>query len=158
MPDMLVRLYELPPLAPALAAADAAGVTVRRALVAERPQVTEWVQARFPPWRAEVEAAFCRQPVGCFIAARQSLLIGFACIEATAPNFFGPSAVAQDERGRGIGRALLLAALHAQRAMGYGYAIIGGVGPAGFYAKTVGAQLIAGSSPGIYGGRLGSSG
>ena len=33
---------------------------------------------------------------------------------------------------------------------GYAYAIIGGVGPAEYYAKTVGATLIEGSSPGIY--------
>ncbi|MCK7506256.1 MAG: hypothetical protein MZV70_20760 [Desulfobacterales bacterium] len=31
---------------------------------------------------------------------------------------------------------------------GYAYAIIGGVGPAAYYAKTVGATLIEGSSPG----------
>lgn len=35
---------------------------------------------------------------------------------------------------------------------GYAYAIIGGVGPAEFYAKAVGAVLIEGSSPGIYQG------
>jgi hypothetical protein len=32
----------------------------------------------------------------------------------------------------------------------YAYAIIGGVGPEAYYAKTVGATLIEGSSPGIY--------
>jgi hypothetical protein len=37
---------------------------------------------------------------------------------------------------------------------GYAYAIIGGVGPVEFYAKTVGAIVIAGSQPGIYGGML----
>ena len=34
--------------------------------------------------------------------------------------------------------------------MGYAYGIIGGVGPAEFYAKTVGATLIPDSTPGIY--------
>ena len=33
---------------------------------------------------------------------------------------------------------------------GYAYAIIGGVGPAAFYASAVGAIPIEGSSPGIY--------
>jgi len=33
---------------------------------------------------------------------------------------------------------------------GYAYSIIGGVGPAGFYAEAVGAVPIAGSTPGIY--------
>ena len=49
---------------------------------------------------------------------------------------------------------LLLAALHAQRGQGYAYSIIGGVGPAGFYEKVVGAQLIEGSTPGIFGDAL----
>lgn len=41
-------------------------------------------------------------------------------------------------------------------AQGYAYAIIGGVGPhvQGFYEKAVGAVLIEGSEPGVYGGML----
>jgi len=56
----------------------------------------------------------------------------------------------EDEQGKGIGKALLLASLHALRNEGYAYAIIGGVGPESFYQKTVGAVLIDGSTPGIY--------
>jgi len=37
---------------------------------------------------------------------------------------------------------------------GYAYAIIGGVGPVEFYAKSVGAVLIEGSTPGIFAGLL----
>jgi len=62
--------------------------------------------------------------------------------------------VVDGERGRGIGSALLLSALHAQRALGYAYAIVGGVGPAQFYEKAVGAIPIPGSTPGIYAGTL----
>jgi hypothetical protein len=47
-----------------------------------------------------------------------------------------------------------LACLEDMRQAGYGYAIIGGVGPAEFYAKTVGAVAIEGSEPGIYRGLL----
>jgi hypothetical protein len=36
------------------------------------------------------------------------------------------------------------------RQEGFGYAIIGGVGPADFYVKTVGAIAIEDSEPGIY--------
>lgn len=36
------------------------------------------------------------------------------------------------------------------RDIGYAYAIIGGVGPAAFYEKTVGAILIPDSAPGVY--------
>jgi hypothetical protein len=38
--------------------------------------------------------------------------------------------------------------------IGYGYAIIGGVGPTEFYEKVVRAVPIEGSSPGIYRDRL----
>jgi len=153
MPDMLVKLYDLPPLEPALEAAARQGCMIRRALSLHKPATLAWVQLAFSSWFAEVEAAFARLPETCFIAQREQTIVGFACYDATCPNFFGPTAVAENERGHGIGRALLLAALHAQKAQGYAYAIIGGVGPAAYYTKAVGAVLIEGSSPGIYAGR-----
>ena len=123
---MLVRLYALPDLAQPLAACAADGVVVRRALMPEKPVVLDWVRAHFPSSVAEVEAAFARPPVACFVALRGDRLAGFACHDVTCRNFFGPEGVVADERGRGIGRALLLSALHAQRAQGYAYAVIGG--------------------------------
>jgi GNAT superfamily N-acetyltransferase len=158
MADMLVKLYELPSNEGALRLLATQGVVVRRALAAEKPRVLAWMQANFAAWAAEVETAFCRVPVSCFIAVRGAALLGFACHDAICRNFFGPTAVLEHERGRGLGRALLLAALHAQKEQGYAYAIIGGVGPAEFYAKAVGAVLIAGSTPGIYAGMLTASG
>ena len=56
----------------------------------------------------------------------------------------------------GIGTALLLACLEDMKHAGYGYAIIGGVGPAEYYAKAVGAVPIEGSDVGIYRGLLGA--
>ena len=154
MHDMLVRLYALPNLDEAVAACAARGVTIRRALAPEKVAVIDWVRAHFASSVAEVEAAFAQAPVTCFIAVRGDNMLGFACHDVTCRNFFGPEGVAASERGHGIGRALLLAALHAQRAQGYAYAIIGGVGPAEFYAKTVGAIAIRESTPGIYSGML----
>jgi GNAT superfamily N-acetyltransferase len=154
MPDMLVKLYDLPPLAPALVAVARQGGMIRRALNADKLPVLAWVRAGFPSWAAETETAFSRLPVTCFIAHREQGIAGFACYDATCPNFFGPTAVAEAHRGLGIGRALLLASLHAQREQGYAYSIIGGVGPAAYYAKAVGAVIIEGSSPGIYANRL----
>lgn len=154
MADMLVRLYALPPLDAALVALDAHGAQVRRALVPEKARVLEWIERHFAAWAPEVDATFMRLPTSCFIAVRGEDLLGFACYDGVCRNFFGPTAVLAAERGRGIGRALLLAALHAQRAQGYAYSIIGGIGPAEFYAKTVGAIPIEGSTPGIYAGRL----
>ncbi len=154
MPDMIVRLYDLPALEPAIAAAAAAGVTVRPARVFEQPRVIEFVRAHFGVWVPEVEAAFHRLPVACVVAVRDAEVVGFAAYDVACRNFFGPTGVVESERGRGVGRALLLAALHAQRSQGYAYAIIGGVGPADYYVRTVGAQLIDGSTPGIYGDPL----
>ncbi|MEX0750197.1 MAG: hypothetical protein WD359_05250 [Dehalococcoidia bacterium] len=39
--------------------------------------------------------------------------------------------------------------------LGYAYAIIGGVGPAEFYAKVCGATVIENSDPGVYGALYG---
>ncbi len=150
MPDMLVKLYTLPALEPSLAAAAKHGIAIRRALASEKPQVIEWMRTHYPRQADEAAATFSHNPISCFLALRDRTIIGFACYDAAAKNFFGPTAVLQSERRRGTGRALLLAALHAQRDDGYAYAIIGGVGPTAFYAKTVGATLIDGSTPGIY--------
>ena len=151
---MLVRLYALPALDDALAAVACDGGPVRRALAAEQRAGLDWVRQGFASSAAEVETAFAQVPATCFIALREHAILGFACHDVTCPNFFGPEGVAAHERGKGIGRALLLSALHAQRARGYAYAIIGGVGPAEFYAKTVGAVPIVGSTPGIDGRML----
>jgi len=48
----------------------------------------------------------------------------------------------------------LLSCLLDMKLKGYGYAIIGGVGPTEFYTKTVGAIEIADSTPGVYKGML----
>jgi GNAT superfamily N-acetyltransferase len=154
MHDMLVRLYALPSLDEAVAACAARRVTIRRVLAPEKYAVLEWVRAHFASSAAEAETAFGQIPATCFIAVRDDAVLGFACYDVTCRNFFGPEGVAVEERGQGTGRALLLAALHAQRAQGYAYAIIGGVGPAEFYAKSVGAVAIAVSTPGIYAGML----
>ena len=151
---MLVRLYALPGLDDAVAACAEREVTIRCALAPEKHAVLDWVRTHFASSVAEVETAFAQVPATCFIAVRDNAMLGFACYDVTCRNFFGPEGVAMEERGRGIGRALLLAALHAQRVQGYAYAIIGGVGPAEFYATTVGAVAIAGSTPGIYSAML----
>lgn len=153
--DMLVKLYELPAPDEALHRLAAAGISVRRALAPEKHKVLEWVRSNFSEaWTSETDVAFSRQPVSCFIAVQDKRLLGFACHDAACRNFFGPTGVDPDARGKGIGAALLLACLDAMRQQGYGYAIIGGVGPADFYAKTVGAVPIAGSRPGVYRGLL----
>ncbi len=127
----------------------AVGVDVRPALALEKPGVLAWVGQHYPGWRGEADIAFARQPIACHIAVKGRDLLGFACYDATCRNYFGPMAVAESARAQGIGRVLLLSVLHAQRAQGYAYSVIGGVGPAEFYARTVGAVLIEGSDRGV---------
>jgi GNAT superfamily N-acetyltransferase len=151
MADLLVRLYDLPPSGPAVEALAEQGIAVRRALASERPIVVDWARVHGSTgWAGECEVAFARVPLACFVAAEGDRLIGFACYEATCRNFFGPELVHPDRRGRGVGRTLSLSALHAMRAEGYAYAIIGWAGSVDFYRRAVGATPIEGSEPGIY--------
>jgi GNAT superfamily N-acetyltransferase len=154
MGDLLVRLYDLPDIA-SEAKVKAAGVTVRRALPPERHVVTAWVGKHFSPfWVSEVEAAMSHLPVTCWIAHKDNQLLGFACHDATAKGFFGPTGVDEAARGQGIGEALLIATLRGMREAGYGYAVIGGAGPVEFYQKRLDAMVIPNSEPGIYAGML----
>ena len=154
MSDLLVRLWELPALERALAACASSGVTVRRALAPEKPLALAFARRHFAPWEAEVDVAFARLPVACFVAVGDAAILGFACHDAIAPDYFGPTGVVESARGRGVGRALALAALHALKAQGYAYAIVGGVGPAAFYEKAFGATPIERSTQGLYAGML----
>lgn len=153
--DMLVKLYELPPLQPVIQAQQERGILIRRGLAPEKHLVANWVRGEFNEyWVSECEVAFAHQPVGCFIAIENGVLLGFACYDTTARGFFGPTGVDKNAQGKGIGKALLIAALHDMRNQGYGYAIIGGAGPMDFYAKAVGAIEIENSWPGVYGTML----
>ena len=148
---MLVNLLRLPPVEPALEELRGAGVVVRRARPWELTQVREFITENFrQSWADEVSVGLVRQPVTVFVALREGGLVGFAAYECTRKDFFGPTGVSEGERGRGVGRALLLSALRGLRELGYAYAIVGGVGPAEFYERAVGARLIPDSSPGVY--------
>ena len=152
MADMLVNLLRLPPPdAGAEGELRGAGFVVRRAQPWELTPVREFVAEHFGrAWADEISVGFARQPVSVFIAARAGAVVGFAAYECTRRAFFGPTGVMESERGRGAGRALLLAALWGLREMGYAYGIVGGVGPAEFYERAVGATLIPDSAPGVY--------
>jgi hypothetical protein len=103
---------------------------------------------------SEVTVAMAHQPPGCLIAVINGRLAGFACYDATARGFFGPTGVAEASRGKGIGLALLFHTLQAMKAQGYAYAIIGAAGPHEFYASAVGAVPIESDREDIYRGLL----
>ena len=151
MPDLLVNLLKLP----APDDYSASGFNLRRAQPFEISLVRRFVGENFSPnWADEISVGFARQPISVFVATIDRQLAGFAAYECTRRGFFGPTGVVPSARGKGIGKALLLASLEALREMGYVYAIIGAAGPVRFFQKTVGAIIIPDSEPGIYTDRL----
>ncbi len=153
--DMLVKLYDLPDSREIFAALSKDGISVRRAMAPDRHKVLAFVKKEFSDaWASETEVAFSRAPITCFIAARGRDLIGFANHDATLPEFLRSDRRAHEraQQGRRQGAAVCVPGGHARA--GFAYAIIGGVGPAEFYAKAVGAVAIEGSAPGIYRGLL----
>ena len=155
MPDMLVKLYDLPDLQRCVERVGAQGVEVRRAMAPEKQTIIEWVSEHFGKhWASEVDVSFSNKPISCFLAVHGEQIVGFACYEATYRDFFGPTGVLEEYRGKGIGAALTLVCLHEMKNLGYMYAIIGGAGPVEFYRKIVGAVKIEGSEPGPYRGIL----
>lgn len=151
MPDMLVNLLKLPPLQPLLDEMKAASVNIRRAQPFELTPVRQFIEQSFSvAWADEVTVGFANKPVTVYLATRDGRVIGFAGYECTRKTFFGPTGVAESERGRRVGKALLIAALWGLRELGYVYGIIGHAGPIEFYQVAVGAVVIPDSDRGIY--------
>ncbi|MDF0706309.1 hypothetical protein [Flagellimonas okinawensis] len=152
MQDMLVRLLDLPDISGEeknLFEKD--GIVFKRPITPEKSIVVDWVAKHFSKnWADEAAAAFTSLPVNCYIAQREQEILGFACFESTAKNFFGPTGVVSTERGKNIGKVLLVKSLLALKEMGYAYAIIGGVGPISYYEQTVDAKIIDKSEKSIY--------
>ena len=94
--------------------------------------------------------ALSNNPCTCFVAVKDTKIIGFACYDATALGFFGPIGVAKSHRNKGTGSALMTACLLDMKLKGYGYAIVGAVKDTDFYKNAVGAMEIPDSAPGIY--------
>jgi predicted N-acetyltransferase YhbS len=151
MPDMLVNLLKLAPLEPVLSELRQGGVIIRRAQPHEMTPVRDFVLQNFEAgWADEISVGYANKPVSIYLAILDRRVVGFGAYECTRRSFFGPTGVAESVRGRGVGKALLLACLWGLREMGYAYAIIGGAGPFGFYERAVGATIIPDSVPGIY--------
>jgi GNAT superfamily N-acetyltransferase len=170
MSDMLVKLYDLPPLQPALEAIAPLHIHIRPACIGEEYQIMPWIAQHFyAGWENGVVYTIHRNPCSLFIAIEKQLpdperadlyelppekLVGFACYDASTRGMFGPMGVHPHYENRGIGTALLLTALHAMWNENYAYVVIGWAGPVEWYAKRVGATLIPDSEPGPFRGRL----
>ncbi len=155
MPDLIIKLYNLPDDRPWLERLQTEGIVLRRAIACDKYLVLDWVGGTFGKlWAGECDVCFSRQPVSCYIATRNRKIVGFACYDGSMKNFFGPVGVAEEYQGRGIGTALLLKCLEAMAFAGYAYAIVGDADALDFYKKTVNASVIPDSSPSIYFDRL----
>src|SRR5262249_40418430 len=106
MPDLLVNLLKLPePEAHT-------GFIIRRAQPFEVTPVRRFVAENFSQgWADEISVGFARQPISVYVATIDHKLVGFAAYECTRRGFFGPTGVIEAVRGKGVGKALLLAAL-----------------------------------------------
>jgi GNAT superfamily N-acetyltransferase len=160
MADMLVNLYDVTPDDELTARLAAAGVRIVRALAADSRRAVafiersavDWPGDPLDNWVGECAAALAQQPTTCFLAIHEREIVGFACYDATAKGYFGPTGVAVAHQGRGIGRALLIDTLLAMREAGYGYGIIGWPAPdaIAFYERAVKAQLITDAATDVY--------
>jgi predicted N-acetyltransferase YhbS len=151
MHDMLVKLYDIPDDWTFVRDLEEQDVCIRKPIGPEHQLIVRWVREKFhAAWSSEIQNALASRPISCFVAVKNKTMVGFACYDATALGYFGPTGVEGKYRGKGIGKALLLACLLDMKLKGYGYAIIGGVGPADYYKKTVNAVDIPDSTPGIW--------
>ncbi|QND50520.1 GNAT family N-acetyltransferase (plasmid) [Phyllobacterium sp. 628] len=154
MADLLVGLYS-DKLAELKEKAERVPVTIRPVLAPEAQLVANWVGEHFSAnWASEVTIAITRQPSACLIAIENGELVGFACYDATARGFFGPTGVHPDRQGKGFGLALFSATLQTMKTLGHAYAFIGDAGPVDFYAKAADAIEIPAKDKGIYQGML----
>ena len=133
--DMIVNLKNIEYREP-----EDGNLRIKRAFAGDKETILRFVRENFSEsWTAEAECAILQMPSQCFIATEQGRVLGFACYDVSAKGFFGPIGVLESERGRQIGKYLLLKTLDA---------IIGWVSEAeGFYRRSVHAEAIPDSAP-----------
>ncbi|CAM3288231.1 GNAT family N-acetyltransferase [Vagococcus fessus] len=151
MTDMLVNLREVKLDMVLEEELLKSNIKVIRAIAPDKKRIVEWVERNSSQYASsECEVSFSNHPISCFIAIKDNDLIGYACYNATALNFFGPTRVLDEVQGLGVGKLLLQKSLLALHHEGYEYGIIGGIGPQKFYEKVVNARVIENSSQSIY--------
>jgi GNAT superfamily N-acetyltransferase len=150
MTDMLVKLYRIRYDYGFIEKLEAEGISVYKP---ERDQIQpllQWIEKLFSQESADqANLAFSSSPSCGFIAKdiKSGTLIGYACYDATGLGFFGPIGVLSEYRGKGISRALVLSCLFDMKMRGYGYAIIGNVGPTRFYEDIIKQVAVPDGNP-----------
>lgn len=121
--------------------------SIKRALSPNIDKIVKFVNDNFnASWASEIKASLYKPHPTCYIAVIDKQIVGFACYDATAKGFFGPTGVLEEHRGKGIGTSLLMHCLEAMLYDGYSYAIIGAVrGALEFYKRKCNAIPILNS-------------
>lgn len=118
------------------------GISVRRASGEQICQAGDLALASFSPaWQWEVEQASHYAPVPLFVALDGERVISFAVYDTIGYARFGPTGTLPEYRRRGIGGCLMRMCLADMKERGDTLAQIAWVGPVGYYARAVGAQI-----------------
>ena len=116
--------------------------SVERGSPGDRDRIIDFATRQFgSAWAWEASRALENTPPTLFIVRNESgEVAGFSAHEANnrGLGFFGPMGVAPSQRGKGSGRALLLASLSDLRGLGYGEAVISWAANAAFYEGVAG--------------------
>jgi GNAT superfamily N-acetyltransferase len=116
---------------------------LRRPTSGETERVLGFIEREFGRiWRFEAAKAFERDEPTLFITQDGENITGFAAhdVNNRGLGFFGPTGVAKEMRGRGLGCALLRASLQDLRRLGYARAVIPWTDAFDFYRKCCGAE------------------
>lgn len=123
-----------------------AAYNVRRANYSDLNHLTKFIESEFGErWLTHVGYAFSNlSEIPIYIAEKNGNIIGFACFDIVRgkKGLFGPMGTSQNDRTKGIGKALLYRCLVDMKKIGYEYAIIGQAGPIEFYERACKAALV----------------
>ena len=150
MTDMLVKLYRLRYDYGFIEKLEAEDIRIGKPENDQVQPLLQWIGNNFCQEAAEqASLAFSSFPACGFVASQISTgdPLGYACYDATGLGFFGPIGILPGYRDRGISRALVLSCLFDMKMRGYGYAIIGNVGPTRFYEDIIKEVAVPDNNP-----------
>jgi len=122
--DILIRLYGIRDYSDSFRALREQGIVIKRVMDVNDSEVVAFVEKNFSSiWAEEARAALFHR--NCYMAVDGTKIVGFFCIQTTAPEFFGPIGVLPEYRGKGIASALLHKAVLLMKDRGYKYMVSG---------------------------------
>ncbi|NLE16795.1 MAG: GNAT family N-acetyltransferase, partial [Spirochaetales bacterium] len=76
MPDMLVRLYDLPSSSPLLEKLEEQGITIQRAMAPDKVRVLSWIGEHSSiSAQGEADVCFARHPISLFLAVKERQIL-----------------------------------------------------------------------------------